>query len=150
MSWRVVNGGHTEHSQAATWLQALLDAQGRAVGTVRTYAGRLALHLTWVGTATVDPSAPSAEQLASFARWLERTPSRKHHPGRQRRRAPDPKIVDLAPARSAATVEGVLAAAVVLRFRSRGPDILETVVKRSGIVSLLGRQGKKRSMCARR
>ena len=91
------------------------------MGTVRTYAGRLALYLTWAGTAKVDPAAPSAEQLAGFARWLERTPSRKHRPGRQRRRAPDPKIVALAPARSAATVEGVRAA--VVEFVRFGADL---------------------------
>lgn len=113
---------YVEHERAGSWLRMLTDAQGRSVGTTRTYAGRLALYLTWAGTAGADPVAPSADQLASFARWLERTPSRKHRPGRERRRASEAKVVMLGPARSAATVEGVLAAVVeFIRFAaSRG------------------------------
>ena len=47
----MVDGHYVEHSQASTWLRGLLDAQGRSEGTVRTYAGRLALWLTWAGMA---------------------------------------------------------------------------------------------------
>ncbi len=112
VGWTVVDYDYEEHKSAATWLRALLDAQGCSVGTARTYAGRLALYLTWAATTSADPAAPTVEQLASFARWLERTPSRKHRPGQQRRRAPDPKVVAFAQARSAATVEGILAAVV--------------------------------------
>ena len=112
VSWTVVDDDYVEQEQAATWLRALLDAQGRSVGTVRTYAGRVALYLSWAEATGADPASPSVEQLASFARWLERTPSRKHRPGRQRRRASETRVVALAPARSAATVEGILAAVV--------------------------------------
>jgi site-specific recombinase XerD len=112
VGWTVVDDAYGEHGQAAIWLRSLLDAQGRSVGTARTYAGRLALYLTWAATTSVDPVSPTADQLARFARWLERTPSRKHRPGRQRRRAADPKVVAFGPARSAATVEGILAAVV--------------------------------------
>ncbi|MGH9066197.1 MAG: tyrosine-type recombinase/integrase [Acidimicrobiales bacterium] len=112
VGWTVVDDDYVEHTQAATWLRALLDAQGRSVGTARTYAGRLALYFTWAAAAGTDPAAPTVEQLASFARCLERSPSRKHRPGQQRRRAADPRVVALAPARSAATVEGILAAVV--------------------------------------
>jgi len=60
----------------------------------------------------------SVEQLAAFARWLERSPSRKHRPGASRRRAVAPNVVPLAPARSPATVDGILTVAVeFLRFR---------------------------------
>jgi len=111
-----------EHGHAATWLRVLLDAQGRSAGTARTYAGRLALYLTWAAAAGVDPVAPEVDQLAAFARWLERTPSRKHRPGRERRRATQPNVAVLGTARSAATVEGILAAVVeFVRFAaSRG------------------------------
>ncbi len=62
------------------------------------------------------------EQLAAFARWLERTPSRKHRSGRDRRRAPDPTVVAIGPARSAGTVDGILVVVVeFVRFlASRG------------------------------
>ncbi len=123
VGWTIVDDAYVEHAQAATWLRVLLDAQGRSVGTAQTYAGRLALYLTWAGNAgAADPAAPTVDQLASFARWLERTPSRKHRSGRQRRRAPDPNIVPLGSARAAGTVEGILAAVVeFVRFcASRG------------------------------
>ena len=112
VGWTVVDDDYDEHPEAAIWLRTLLDAQGRSVGTARTYAGRLALFLTWAAVSGVDAMAPTVEQLASFSRWLERTPSRKHRAGRQRRRAADPKLITRAPARSAATVEGILAAVV--------------------------------------
>ena len=75
---------------AAEYLRVLVDGEGRSVGTARAYAGRLALWLTWAAGKQVDGSAPAVEELASFARWLERTPSRKHRRGRNRRRAADP------------------------------------------------------------
>ena len=122
VGWTVVDDRYVEHDQAAAWLRCLLDAQGRSVGTGRTYAGRLALYLTWAALAKVDPVAPGVDEMATFARWLERTPSRKHRPGRQRRRAPAANTVMLGAARSAATVEGILAAVVeFVRFAaSRG------------------------------
>lgn len=120
--WTVVDDAYVEHARAGEWLRTLLDAQGRSVGTARTYAGRLGLYLSWAAAAGVDPLAPGVDQLASFARWLERSPSRKHRSGRDRRVAPQPKVQALGPARSAATVEGVLAAVVdFVRFgASRG------------------------------
>ncbi|MGC8628314.1 MAG: hypothetical protein ACP5VR_12345, partial [Acidimicrobiales bacterium] len=75
--WTVVDDNYVEHERAATWLRVLLDAQGRSVGTARAYAGRLALYLTWASMPGVEPVAPAVDQLAAFARWLERTPSRK-------------------------------------------------------------------------
>ena len=120
--WTVVDDSYIEHERAAIWLQALVDGQGRSVGTARAYAGRVALYLSWAAKAGVDPAAPTVDQLAAFARWLERTPSRKHRRGRERRRAADPKLVVLGAARSPATVEGILAAVVeFVRFgASRG------------------------------
>jgi integrase/recombinase XerD len=120
--WTVVDDAYVEHARAGEYLRLLLDGEGRSVGTARTYAGRLALYLTWAASAGVDETSPRVQDLARFARWLERTPSRKHRPGRNRRRATDPKVVSLSPARSAATVDGILTAVVeFVRFlASRG------------------------------
>ncbi len=92
------------------------------MGTARVYAGRLALWLTWASRTGADEVSPSVDSLAAFARWLERTPSRKHRPGRERRRAPDSGVASLVPARSPSTVDGILTAVVELaRFgASRG------------------------------
>jgi site-specific recombinase XerD len=122
VGWTVVDDSYVEHERAALWLRVLLEAQDRSVGTARTYAGRLALYLTWAAAADVDPVAPDVDELAAFAMWLERTPSRKHRRGRERRRAADSNVALLGSARSAATVEGILAAVVeFVRFgTSRG------------------------------
>lgn len=120
--WTVVDDSYVEHDRAAEYLRLLLDGEGRSVGTARTYAGRLALYLTWAASTGIDGTSPRVQDLAVFARWLERTPSRKHRPGRNRRRASDPNVVSLAPARSAATIDGILTAVVeFVRFlASRG------------------------------
>jgi site-specific recombinase XerD len=110
--WTVVDDRYIEHDRVAEYLRMLVDGEGRSVGTARTYAGRLALWLTWAAAAGVDEAAPSVDRVASFARWLERTPSRKHRRGRDRRRAPDTSVAVLGTARSAGTVEGILAAVV--------------------------------------
>lgn len=118
----MVDDNYVEHPQAAEYLRALLDAEGRSVGTAHTYAGRLALYFTWAAGAGVDGRSPDNETLANFARWLERTPSRKHRQGRDRRRAPAPNVASLAAVRSPTTVDGILAVVVELvRFgASRG------------------------------
>lgn len=136
VGWSVVDDTYVEDERAAAWLRALLDAQGRSAGTARAYAGRLALYLTWASSAGIDPAAPEVEELAAFARWLERTPSRKHRPSRQRRRAAQPTVAVLGTARSGATVEGILAAVVeFIRFCvSRGwspPAVAERLSSRT-------------------
>lgn len=120
--WTVVDDHYVEHARAGEWLRVLRDGEGRSVGTVRTYAGRIALYLTWATASGVEELAPTVEQLAAFARWLERTPSRKHRPGPDRRLAPEPGVLTMAPARSAGTIDGILVAAVeFVRFAaSRG------------------------------
>ncbi len=127
VGWTVVDDDYVEHTQAAIWLRAL-DAQGKSVGTARTYAGRLSLFLTWAAAAAVDAAAPTVDELARFARWLERTPSRKLRPGGQRRRAADPTVVAFTPARSAATVEGILAAVVEFVRFGAGRDWCDPAV----------------------
>jgi integrase/recombinase XerD len=120
--WTVVDECYVEHARVGEYLRVLLDGEGKSAGTARAYAGRLALYLTWAAGSGIDETSPRPEELAAFARWLERTPSRKHRPGRNRRRAPDPSVVSLAPARSPATVDGILVAvAEFVRFlASRG------------------------------
>lgn len=119
--WTVVDDQYVEHPRAGEYLRWVVD-RGGSVGTARTYAGRLALWLGWTSTGGVDACSPDVEQVAAFARWLERTPSRKHRRGRNRRRAKDPNVVMLRAARSPATVDGIVAAVVeFVRFgASRG------------------------------
>lgn len=126
--WTVVDDCYVEHPRAGEYLRLLVDGEGRSIGTARTYAGRLALWLTWAAGAEVSEGAPGVDQLAAFARWLERTPSRKHRAGRDRRRAPDPTVLSMGPARSPGTVDGILTVVVeFVRFlASRG--ITETRV----------------------
>ena len=120
--WTVVDDGYVEHRLAGEYLQVIVDGEGRSTGTARAYAGRLALWLTWAAASGAAEGSPGVEELAAFARWLERTPSRKHRQGRNRRRAPDPTVVALGPARSPGTVDGILTAVVeFVRFlASRG------------------------------
>jgi integrase/recombinase XerD len=114
--WTVVDNCYVEHVRVAEYLRSVLD-RGGSVGTARTYAGRLALWLGWTSAGGLDESSPSVEQLAAFARWLERTPSRKHRRGRHRRRAEDTNVVTLQSSRSPATVDGIVAAVVeFIRF----------------------------------
>src|SRR5680860_754459 len=75
--WTVVDDRYVEHPRAGEYLRSVVD-RGGSVGTARTYAGRLALWLGWTAAGGIDECAPSVEQVAAFARWLERTPSRKH------------------------------------------------------------------------
>ena len=70
--WTVVDDGYVEHARGAEYLRSVLD-RGGSVGTARTYAGRLALWLCWTSIGGVDAASPTVEQLAAFARWLERT-----------------------------------------------------------------------------
>ncbi len=112
VGWTVVDDRYVEHCHVAEYLRALLDGAGCSVGTARTYAGRLALWLTWAATSGVDDGAPDVGALTAFARWLERAPSRKHRRGRDRRRAASPTVVALGPARSPSTVDGILTVVV--------------------------------------
>ncbi len=98
--WTVVDEHYLEDRHAAQYLQMLVDGEGRSVGAALAYAGRLALYLTWATTSGTEPCAPTLEQLASIARWLEHPPSRKHGPGQNRRRAADPQLLSLEAARS--------------------------------------------------
>jgi integrase/recombinase XerD len=136
--WTVVDDRYVEHPRAGEWLRVLLDGEGRSVGTARTYAGRIALYLTWAAGAGVDELAPTVEQLGGFARWLERTPSRKHRPGPDRRLAAEPGVVTLALARSAGTVDGILVATVeFVRFAVSRGWVASAVAETLGVRQLV-------------
>jgi integrase/recombinase XerD len=108
--WAVVDDRYVEHRQVGEYLQVIVDGQGRSVGTARTYAGRLALYLTW--PTGIEPFSQTVAQLASFARWIEHTRSRKHRLSQNRRRAADPKLFSLEASRPPTTLDGILAAVV--------------------------------------
>ncbi len=132
--WTIVDDGYIEHQRVGEYLRSVVD-RGGSVGTARTYASRLALWLGWACISAVDECSPSVEQVAAFARWLERTPSRKHRPGRNRRRADDAGVVTLRSARSPGTVDGIIAVVVeFVRFgASRGwcmPQVAERLSSR--------------------
>lgn len=132
--WTIVDNCYIEHERGGEYLRSVVD-RGGSVGTARTYAGRLALWLGWACTSAVDECSPSVEHVAAFARWLERTPSRKHRPGRNRRQAGDAGVVTLRAARSPGTVDGIIAVVVeFVRFSaSRGwcpPQLAERLSSR--------------------
>jgi integrase/recombinase XerD len=136
--WTVVDERYVEHARAGEWLRVLVSGEGRSVGTARAYAGRIALYLTWTVAAGGDELSPTVEQLAGFARWLERTPSRKHRRGRDRRLSSRPAVVTMTAARSAGTVDGILIAVVeFVRFAaSRGwsdTEAAEALCVREGL-----------------
>jgi integrase/recombinase XerD len=135
--WTVVDDRYVEHPRAGEYLRSVVD-RGGSVGTARTYAGRLALWLGWTTAGAVDGCSPSVEQVAAFARWLERTPSRKHRGGRNRRRASEANVVTLQSARSPGTVDGIVAAVVeFVRFgASRGWCTAEVAGRLSSRVEL--------------
>jgi len=70
LGWTVVDDTYVEHERAASWLRALLDAQGRSAGTARAYAGRLALYLTWASSAEVDPVVLFSRRRSASRRAL--------------------------------------------------------------------------------
>ena len=91
----MVDDRYVEHHRAGEYLRVLVDGEGRSPGTARTYAGRLALYLTWAAGAGVEETSPTVEQLAGFsARWLERTPTAQAPPRRQPAARPGRERVD--------------------------------------------------------
>ena len=68
--WTVVDDRYVEHHRAGEYLRVLVDGEGRSPGTARTYAGRLALYLTWAAGAGVEERRPpSSSWPASPAGW---------------------------------------------------------------------------------
>lgn len=82
VSWVVVDGGFGLHVEACAYL-AGLRAADRAFNTEKTYAGRIALYLSYCVGHGVDWSSPSLAQLMAMMRWLvdEPMPARSRRPG---------------------------------------------------------------------
>ncbi|MGN9844898.1 hypothetical protein ACTMTI_42910 [Nonomuraea sp. H19] len=69
VSWVVVDEDLKLHVEACAYLAGLRGA-GRAFSTEKTYAGRIALYLSYCQGHGVDWSSPSLPQLMAMLRWL--------------------------------------------------------------------------------
>lgn len=107
--WVVLDGELVVHPQASAFLRCLYGA-GRSPHTIRAYAGRAALFLTWCTVQGTDWRAVELAELARFKHWVEVTPTRF---GR---------------ARSGSTTNAILTAVCeLLRFCAR-TGLIEAVV----------------------
>lgn len=70
--WTVVNERYERHREAHDYLLHLRFAGDAAESTVRSYAGDLALFLTWAGPG--GDLLASARRLTSFMAWMKLTP----------------------------------------------------------------------------
>ncbi|WP_326698479.1 hypothetical protein OG909_14795 [Streptomyces sp. NBC_01754] len=77
------------HIEACAWLVGL-KSNDRAYNTQRTYAGRIALYLSYCTENAVDWTRPSLAQLMAMMRWLVDEPL----PPRGRRPNPEPRFRD--------------------------------------------------------
>ncbi|GAA3603940.1 hypothetical protein GCM10022419_105630 [Nonomuraea rosea] len=83
VSWVVIDDEDLElHVEACAYLAGLRGA-GRAFNTEKTYAGRIALYLSYCRGHGLDWAGPSLPQLMAMMRWLveEPMPSRSRKPG---------------------------------------------------------------------
>lgn len=87
--WVVVNEAFELHTEACAWL-AGLKGNDRAYNTQRTYAGRVALYLSYCTENAVDWTCPSLAQLMAMMRWLVDEPL----PSKGRRSNPEPRFRD--------------------------------------------------------
>ncbi|WP_326825497.1 hypothetical protein [Streptosporangium sp. NBC_01756] len=73
--WVVVDEDFGLHVEACAYLAGLRGV-GRAFNTEKTYAGRIALYLSYCTRHGVDWSSPSLPQLMAMMRWLVDEPMR--------------------------------------------------------------------------
>lgn len=107
--WVVLDAELNLHREASAFLAGLQGAD-RSPHTVRAYAGRTALFLSWCAASGVDWRRVELAQLARFKHWLEITPTRG---GR---------------ARSGSTINAILTAVCeLLRFCAR-TGVIEAVI----------------------
>jgi len=107
--WVVLDAQLVVHREASEFLRCLQGAS-RSPHTIRAYAGRAALFLSWCASFGVDWRRVELGELARFKHWLEATPFRA---GR---------------ARSGSTVNAILTAVCeLLRFCAR-TGLIETAV----------------------
>lgn len=77
VSWVVVSSDYELHAEATAFLASLRRVD-RSINTERTYAGRVALYLTYCAVHGLDWKKPGLPWLARFLHWLvdEPLPSR--------------------------------------------------------------------------
>jgi integrase/recombinase XerD len=73
--WLVLDRGYVVHREASDFLRGLAGA-GRSPHTIRAYAGRAALFLSWCQDQGTDWRQIRLAELARFKHWLEVTASR--------------------------------------------------------------------------
>ena len=72
--WVVLDPELVVHREASDFLRALHGAS-RSVHTIRAYAGRTAVFLSWCEDVGVDWTTISLPDLARFKHWLEARPA---------------------------------------------------------------------------
>ena len=72
--WVVLDPGYVVHRESSDFLRGLQGA-GRSPHTIRAYAGRAALFLSWCQDQGMDWRQIRLAELARFKHWLEVTPS---------------------------------------------------------------------------
>lgn len=68
--WVVVDTGFELQPDVSAYLASLRGQEDASVNTERTYAGRIALYLSYCADRGIDWAAPTAAQLSSFLNWL--------------------------------------------------------------------------------
>jgi integrase len=68
--WVVVDADYELHQCSSAYLTSLRGQEDASVNTERTYAGRIALYLSYCADNAIDWAAPSMRQLAGFLNWL--------------------------------------------------------------------------------
>lgn len=71
--WVVVDESFDLHIEACAYLAGLRGA-GRAFNTERTYAGRIALYLSYCAANGIEWTTPTLPQLLAYQRWLVEEP----------------------------------------------------------------------------
>jgi integrase len=110
--WVVLDAGLVVHGEASDFCRAL-DGASRSPHTIRAYAGRVAVFLSWCEQQGVDWTTIGLPNLARFKHWVEATP------------------IDSRRVRTGATVNAILTAVCeFLRFCARTGLIDQVVADR--------------------
>jgi integrase len=70
LMWVVVDADFELQPDASAYLASLRGQEDASVNTERTYAGRIAVYLSYCTDRGIDWAAPSAGQLSAFLNWL--------------------------------------------------------------------------------
>ncbi|WP_406300982.1 tyrosine-type recombinase/integrase (plasmid) [Embleya sp. NBC_00888] len=85
--WVVVDRQYLLHEDASDFLASLRGQEDASVNTERTYAGRVALYLSYCEEHGIAWGAPTMRQLGAFLNWLAAEPL----PGKGRRPSAEPR-----------------------------------------------------------